>query len=73
MPDIDEEPIPTAVAIHHPDLPTPEKMAEFVAACLNANPRLRSLNEPYRGAMSWLGYGDWDGTPWWDAVMEAIG
>lgn len=29
--------------------------------------------EPYRAAAHALGWGDWDGTPWWDAVMDEIG
>lgn len=29
--------------------------------------------EPYRAAANALGWGDLDGSEWWDAVMEAIG
>lgn len=39
-------------------------------ACL---PAFRDLPEPFRAAACALGWSAADGSPWWDAVMDAIG
>ena len=47
--------------------------AAIVGVCTTKPPEVANSPEPYRAAACALGWECFDGTPWWDEVMDLIG
>lgn len=60
-------PQPAVAAIAAIALVTSSSLPPDLQAQLDITP------EPYRWAMDHLGWGELDGTDWWDSVMDIIG
>ncbi len=58
----------------HPDTHTPEQAAQAIVEYLADHPwAYVDSPEPYRTVAWTLGLESFDGTPYWHAVMDAIG
>lgn len=58
--------------------PTPKAAAKMIVELLDKPKKelpkeVRNSPEPYRAAAYHLGWEEYDGTPWWGKVMDAIG